>query len=69
MDTSATTTSLTEPGVHRLLEATKMERHGIRDYALLLAIRGLRVSEATQMRRSAVDVKLSRLSPEELPLG
>jgi type 1 fimbriae regulatory protein FimB len=59
---------LNEDEAKRLLDAAKRGRHGARDYALLLLTyrHGLRVSEATGMLQSQLDLKMSRLHVKRL---
>jgi len=54
---------LTEGEVARLLDAAKAGRHGGRDHLLLLLMfrHGLRVSEAVELRRDALDLDRARL--------
>jgi type 1 fimbriae regulatory protein FimB len=49
--------------VDKLLEAAKRGRHGVRDHLLLMMAyrHGLRVSEATSLRKDAITFETSRL--------
>ena len=54
---------LTEAEVSRLLAAARAQRNGLRNHLIVLMMyrHGLRVSEATLMRRDAVDLDRARL--------
>jgi len=62
---------LTAAEIDRLLNAAKAGRHGLRDHLLLLMMycHGLRVSEATALRRDEVDLAVSRLWVRRLKNG
>jgi type 1 fimbriae regulatory protein FimB len=62
---------LTEAEVARLLDAARAGRHGVRDHLLLLMMfrHGLRVSEATALRRDELDLDRARLWVRRLKGG
>jgi integrase len=62
---------LTDTEVTALLDAVKAGRHGVRNYLLVLMMyrHGLRVSEATDLRRDEIDFDRSRLWVRRLKSG
>ena len=62
---------LSEQEMERLLEAAKQNRHGTRNFLLLLMMyrHGLRVSEAIAVRRTDIDLKMARVWVQRLKNG
>jgi site-specific recombinase XerD len=62
---------LSEQEMNRLLKAAKENRHGTRDFLLLLMMyrHGLRVSEAIALRRTELDLKMARIWIRRLKNG
>ncbi len=62
---------LSPPDMERLLTSAKKGRHGIRDQLLLMMMfrHGLRVSEATALRRADVDLSQARIWVSRLKNG